>query len=96
MRTVRLGFKPVPNPSWTCSHCLRQQKIRSQRASHATKSGRSRPWKSKKRTVILATAGGSLGTAALLTTASDDVKHRYAAAERTGRVASTLFACINE
>ena len=51
--------------------------------------------KSRKRTAIqIAAAGGALGVAAL--TFSDDVKHAYAAAERTGRVVSALAVCINE
>ena len=96
MKKLGLALRLIPNAPWTCSRCLHKQKIRTQPASYATNAGRSRPWKTKKRTVVFAAAGGSLGAGALLTTASDDMKHGYAAAERTGRVASTLFACINE
>jgi len=96
MRKLGLASRLVPGTSWTCPSCLQKQKTRPQAASYATRSGRFRPWRTKRRTVVLATAGGSLGAGAILTTASDDVKHGYAAAERTGRVASTLFACINE
>lgn len=42
----------------------------------------------------------SAGTAGLVgvtaVTYQDQVKHGYQAMERTGRVASTLFLCINE
>ncbi len=96
MMKLGLATKLAPSTSWTCPSCLHKQKSGSQAASYATRSGRFRTGKTKRRTVVLATAGGSLGAGAMLTTASDDVKHGYAAAERTGRVASTLFACINE
>ncbi|KAL1968785.1 hypothetical protein VTN77DRAFT_1146 [Rasamsonia byssochlamydoides] len=49
---------------------------------------------SRRRTVIIAAAGGTLGVAAL--TFSDEIKHAYAAAARTGRVVSTLAVCIND
>ena len=44
--------------------------------------------------MLLATGGGTLGAAAFAF--SDDVKHGYAAAARTGRVVSTLAVCMNE
>ena len=45
---------------------------------------------------MLLTAGaGTVGAGALVAVA-DEVKHGYAATERTARVASTLFTCINE
>lgn len=45
-------------------------------------------------TVVLLAATGSAGVGALAFT--DDLKHGYQAVERTGRVVSTLFICINE
>lgn len=45
--------------------------------------------------VTYAAAGvGTVGAGALFFT--DEIKHGYAAAERTGRVVSTLAVCINE
>lgn len=44
--------------------------------------------------VLLAAATGTLGIGALAFT--DDIKHSYKAAERTGRVVSTLAVCIND
>jgi aarF domain-containing kinase len=48
----------------------------------------------QRRVILAATTGGALGAAAV--TFADDVKHGYEAAERTGRVVSTLFVNINE
>lgn len=48
----------------------------------------------RRRGILLAATGGALGAGAFAFT--DDVKHGYAAAERTGRVVSTLAVCMNE
>jgi len=45
--------------------------------------------------VLVATAGGGVAGAGMLALA-DDVKQRYEAVERTGRVAAALAICINE
>lgn len=45
--------------------------------------------------MFLTATVGTIGAGTLLAV-SDDVKHGYAATERTARVASTLFTCINE
>ncbi|KAL1983197.1 hypothetical protein VTN96DRAFT_371 [Rasamsonia emersonii] len=50
--------------------------------------------KSSRRRVIQIAAAGALGVAAF--TFSDEIKHAYAAAARTGRVVSTLAVCIND
>ena len=50
--------------------------------------------KRARRALQYATAGGTLGVAALAF--SDDIKHGYIAAERTGRVMTTFAVCINE
>jgi len=44
--------------------------------------------------IRIAAAGGAVGTATLAF--SDDIKHAYAAAARTGRVVVALAVCINE
>jgi aarF domain-containing kinase len=46
------------------------------------------------RAIQLAAAGGTVGVA--LFAFWDDIKHTYAAAERTGRVVTALAICINE
>jgi aarF domain-containing kinase len=43
----------------------------------------------------LLAAGGGVATAGVLAF-TDDIKHSYEAAERTGRVAAALGICINE
>lgn len=50
---------------------------------------------SRRRTVLkVAAAGGSIGVAVV--GFWDDIKHGYAAAERSARVATALAICINE
>lgn len=44
---------------------------------------------------ILLASGGGVAAAGALAFA-DDIKNGYGAAERAGRVAATLFICINE
>ena len=83
--------------AWTCRKCTVQAQTRfrakKQLNGFATRAKRiPRP---KKRTgIILTASGGTLGLAAVGFT--DDVKHAYEAAERTGRVVSALFVNINE
>jgi aarF domain-containing kinase len=87
---------------WTCRQCLqsRGSRIGDQVRGYARKSntyGKAslKSAKSKKRgRVLVAAAGGALGVTAVAFT--DDVRHAYEAAERTGRVVSTLAVCINE
>lgn len=52
-------------------------------------------FKGSRRKVLLATAGGTLGAGTILAF-SDDIKHGYNAAQRTGRVMTTLALCMNE
>jgi aarF domain-containing kinase len=47
-----------------------------------------------RKAVRLAAAGGTLGASLLFFT--DEIKYGYDAAERTGRVMTTLAICINE
>jgi hypothetical protein len=47
-----------------------------------------------RKAVRLAAAGGTLGASLLFFT--DEIKYGYDAAERTGRVLTTLAVCINE
>lgn len=56
-----------------------------------TGNARARPYRSVK---YAAAAVGTLGAGGLLF--GGDVKHAYAAVERSGRVVSTLAVCINE
>lgn len=51
--------------------------------------------KSSRRTLLLAAAGAA-GGASVIVGLSDDLKHGYAAARRSGRVLTTLLMCINE
>lgn len=54
-----------------------------------------RPAKNFKHKFALATATVTVGTG-LLIGFSEDLKHGYAAAQRSGRVLLTLATCINE
>lgn len=88
---------------WTCSRCLRQRTstfARSYSTDHSPKSqkhgdgGKTDSKGSRRRVIRIAAAGGAVGTATLAF--SDDIKHAYAAAARTGRVVVALAVCINE
>jgi aarF domain-containing kinase len=87
----------------TCRQCLLQSRgsrigdqVRGYaRRSNAHGNGGFKSARSKKGgRVLVAAAGGALGVTAVAFT--DDVRHAYEAAERTGRVVSTLAVCINE
>lgn len=96
MRSVGLGAAFARINPWTCPRCTQRQ-LSSRRAANnfSTKSHRLRP-KSRRGRIVLLTAGaGTIGAGGLVAV-SDEVKHGYAATERTARVASTLFTCINE
>lgn len=56
--------------------------------------GHRAPRPKRKGRVYLAAAGGALGVTTIAFT--DDLRHAFKAAERSGRVASTLAVCINE
>jgi aarF domain-containing kinase len=89
-----LGIGRVATP-WTCRRCALQARggeTLKQIKGYATRVKRPRP--QRKARVLLAATGGAMGAGALAFT--DDLKHAYKAAERSGRVASTLFVCINE
>ncbi|RDL38064.1 Protein kinase-like (PK-like) [Venustampulla echinocandica] len=84
---------------WTCSRCSLQ--IRGgvkQSRGYSTKTGYTYPDsarpKRKRRVIAITATVGVLGATALAF--GDEVKHAYKAAERTGRVASTLAVCIND
>ena len=95
-----VGFaKPSP---WTCHRCtqarttfraLKQSRGFASRAGYTNRAGRI-PGQKKGGKILFAAAGGALGVSALAF--GDDVRHAYEAAERSGRVASTLFVNINE
>lgn len=91
---------------WTCRQCLQQSRgsrsgdqIRgyarnSKSKTHGNGSQSAKSTSKKGGRVLFAAAGGALGVTAVALT--DDVRHAYGAAERTGRVVSTLAVCINE
>jgi aarF domain-containing kinase len=107
---IVLGMIPrTARIPWACPQCVRQRPPRSipqqqQRARYSTQSpskfsgsgsggnnSRARPQKAVK---YAAAAVGTVGAGALVF--SNDIKHAYAAVERSGRVVSTLAVCINE
>lgn len=82
---------------WVCRSCTQQAGGQRGALKRSLKYSTKVPGNNasrRNRRVILAAAGGSLGIGALAFT--DDIKHTYKAAERTGRVVSTLALCINE
>ena len=98
----RLVPRATTKGAWTCRQCLLQSqgsRIGNQvrgyaRERNAYGNSSSQSAKPKRARVLAAAAVGGLGLTAV--TFTDDIKHSYGAAERSGRVASTLFVCINE
>ncbi|KAH7357873.1 ABC1 family protein [Plectosphaerella cucumerina] len=100
----RLGTRPRPTNTttrWTCAECRGTQLSRPRGAlpaaaraftSRARPNGRMPP---KRTGAILLASGGGVAAAGALAFA-DDIKNGYGAAERAGRVAATLFICIND
>ncbi|KAL9097325.1 MAG: hypothetical protein Q9165_000752 [Trypethelium subeluteriae] len=95
-------FSPLiwGNAPWTCRRCLLQRQFRNfpnrQRGlTTGPNTLRSAP---KRRRLLLAASGGAAAaaTGAGLLSIGDDAKHYYTAAERTGRVITTLAICIND
>lgn len=84
--------------TWTCSRCknvkptLLDDTYRSYTSTSRT--ARSVRIIRPRKAVYWAAAGGSLGGSLLFF--GDDIKHGWRAAERTGRVVSTLAVNINE
>ena len=90
-----LARSPV---SWTCRKCLLQMRLRkfiaprqgfrsTQNTPRASRSGGK---------ILFAASGGTAAIGAGILSIGDDAKHFYTAAERTGRVMTTLAICINE
>jgi len=97
--TVAGLAKPSP---WTCHRCtqaqttfraVKQSRGFASRTGYTNRTGRI-PGQKKRGKILFAAAGGALGVSALAF--GDDVRHAYEAAERSGRVAGTLFVNINE
>jgi aarF domain-containing kinase len=80
---------------WTCRACQRSQTVPTQWNTFATKTNAPPKQKNKRRRRI-AVVGGGLGISAAVIAVNEDAKHAYVAAERSGRVASTLFVNIRE
>lgn len=88
--------RPSPKP-WTCTRCLQQASKSSKRYSTGgtgSNYGYAKP--KRRRRVVAIAATGTVGLGATVLAFGDDAKHAYKAAERTGRVVSTLAVCINE
>ncbi|KAI9752605.1 MAG: hypothetical protein M4579_005553 [Chaenotheca gracillima] len=76
-------------PQWAA------RRPRQRQYGSAKSNAQGREWtKARTRGVVLAASGGTLGAGALAF--GDEIKHGYVAVERSGRVVSTLFVCIND
>ena len=96
MRNLGLRAAFAQKTPWTCPTCLQRQASYDRAAKRFSTKARRLPPQTRKRIVLVTCATtGTLG-AGTLVAVSDEVKHGYNAAERTGRVASTLVQCINE
>lgn len=96
MRGLRPGTLLAHRASWLCRQCLgEQRKAPLQSASYTTKARRIRIAKGSGRGIIVAVAIASLGAGSYFAV-TDGAKHSMVAIQRTGRVLSTLFICVNE
>lgn len=87
------------NWNWTCRQCCAKEKtVKEGARGYANRAGSGNAnhgkRKSNGKVLFAAASGGALGASTLAF--GDDIKHAYGAAERSGRVASTLAVCINE
>ncbi|KAL2430429.1 ABC1 family protein MCP2 [Exophiala dermatitidis] len=84
--------------TWTCARCKNSQTQTYLHTSRRDFSSQRRPIKvvrpRPRKAVIWAAAGGGLGASLLFF--GDDIRHGWLAAERTGRVVTTLAVCIND
>lgn len=99
MRPVAFAAFRSQAAPWTCRRCLQHGRGASfDAAGKTTRVNRRRHGGvDRKGAVLLAATGGAvgaMGAGALALT--DDVKHRYTAVQRSGRVLTTLVLCINE
>lgn len=89
----------VQSSPWTCLRCLqrwRASRLCAPRNNRfTTRTTEARIPRNGRRTLLLAAAGGTAG-ASVIVGLSDELKHGYAAARRSGRVLTTLLLCINE
>jgi aarF domain-containing kinase len=100
LRTANPSSRAIPIPQWTCRSCTQKATRRTwnqgQNSRYSTGSRRSYTYgnNGRRKGVLTATALGGATLTGLAFT--DDVRHAYEAVERSGRVLSTLFVCINE
>lgn len=91
--TLGIGRNP-----WTCRRCLAHVQPKAfggrQIKGFASRAGRIQGGKRKPRVLIAAATTGGIAATALAFT--EPIQHSWEASERTGRVASALFVCINE
>lgn len=82
--------------TWTCSRCKNTKPTLLDNPCRTFSARTARPVRilRPRKAVYWAAAGGSLGGSLLFF--GDDIKHGWRAAERTGRVVTTLAVNINE
>lgn len=100
-RSSQLSASSSSSSSYNSTLVRRPFSASSKRYSHQSSNGSSSSnthsngkTNNGRRTTLLA-AGGGAATAGVLAF-GDDIKYTYEAAERTGRVASALVACVND
>lgn len=89
----------LQNSTRTCLRCLQRWRasrlIAPQINRFTSRTTEVRIPKSRRRTLLLAAVAGTAGASVMLGV-SDDLKHGFTAAQRSGRVLTTLLVCINE
>ena len=91
------GGLAAGSASWTCRQCVqRRLPIARQTKVEFSTAHTNRPRRKRSPRLLVAAASGTAVAGAGALAFSDQVKHYYNAAERSGRVVNTLYANIRE
>ena len=94
MRSFNLSLLAGRASSWTCPKCTLSRRPLPQKSSYGTRTSGPASKRRPRPVVTYAAATGAAGASAFLFT--EEIKHAYAATERSARVASTLAICVND
>jgi len=92
----RSSFFRQPTPWNTCRQCLRNQARPHRPSGFTTKTTPPNAIPKPKRRRRAAFVVGGIGAVTAAVALNDDARHAFAAVQRSGRVAATLFLCIAE
>ena len=95
--TVMMSARPFYSlfAPWTCRACLKRTTRTSSRFTYATQTSKQALRRKRRSKLLLASMTGT-GIAATAVAFNDEARYVAQAAQRSGRVVTTLFICINE